>query len=111
MSVALLLAQPENEQFPLNDETVSPGYLGFAVFLALCVAVYLLLRSMNKQINKIQVPREADLEEQERERAAAESGDEGDEADKASGEKSGKNKARGPAKAKNAGGAGKPKRS
>jgi len=101
MSVALLLAQPKNEQFPLNDETVSPGYLGFAVFLALCVAVYLLIRSMNKQIGKIQVPREADLVRQERERAAAD-GDEQDEE---------RNEARGAAKAENAGGATGSKRS
>ncbi|MBA9003620.1 hypothetical protein [Thermomonospora cellulosilytica] len=78
MSVALLLAQPRNEEFQLNDETVSPGYLGFAVFLALCAAVYLLIRSMNKQMNKIQVPREADLVQQEWEREQAAASDDED---------------------------------
>jgi hypothetical protein len=70
MSVALLLAEPE-KNFPLNDDTVSPGVLGFAVFVVLCVAVFFLVRSMNKQIGKIQAPREADLEQEEWERAQA----------------------------------------
>jgi len=70
VSVALLAAQPKND-FPLTDETVSPGMLGFAVFILLCVAVFLLLRSMNKQMGKIQVPREADLEQEEEQSSAA----------------------------------------
>ncbi|SEG45831.1 hypothetical protein SAMN04489712_105326 [Thermomonospora echinospora] len=71
MSVALLLAEPGND-FPLNDDTVSPGLLGFAVFAALCVAVFLLIRSMNRQMRKIQAPRQADLDQEawERNRAA-----------------------------------------
>lgn len=62
--MTLLAAQPEND-FPLTDETVSPGLVGFAVFVLLCLAVFLLVRSMNKQMGRIQVPREAELEEQE----------------------------------------------
>lgn len=58
----LLLAKPNP---PLNNDTVSPGLLGFAVFLALCVAVFFLVRSMNKQIGKIQAPSEADLKQAE----------------------------------------------
>jgi hypothetical protein len=54
---------------PLNNDTVSPGFLGFGVFLALVVALVFLLRSMNRQIGKIQAPREADLKQQEWERA------------------------------------------
>lgn len=57
---------------PLNDDTVSPGFLGFGVFLALVVATVLLVRSMSKQLKKIQAPREADLVQQEWERAEAE---------------------------------------
>jgi hypothetical protein len=56
---------------PLNDDTVTPGFLGFGVFLALLVATVFLIRSMNKQIGKIQAPREADLKQQEWERAQA----------------------------------------
>ncbi|MFI6517128.1 hypothetical protein ACIBF1_16360 [Spirillospora sp. NPDC050679] len=56
---------------PLNDDTVTPGFLGFGVFLALLVALVFLIRSMNKQMRKIQAPREADLKQQEWERAQA----------------------------------------
>jgi len=57
---------------PLNDDTVTPGFLGFGVFLALLAATVFLIRSMNKQIGRIQAPREADLKQQEWERAQAE---------------------------------------
>ncbi|TDD85274.1 hypothetical protein E1293_11445 [Actinomadura darangshiensis] len=57
---------------PLNDDTVSPGVLGFAVFIALLVATVFLVRSMTKQMKKIQAPREDDLKQQEWERAEAE---------------------------------------
>ncbi|WP_207934394.1 hypothetical protein [Actinomadura sp. KC06] len=67
MSVVPVLAD-----VPLNDDTVSPGVLGLAVFVALAVATVFLLRSMNKQLKKIQAPREADLKQQEWERAEAE---------------------------------------
>ncbi|WP_030165302.1 hypothetical protein [Spirillospora albida] len=54
---------------PLNDDTVTPGFLGFGVFLALALALVFLIRSMNKQMKRIQAPREADLKQQEWERA------------------------------------------
>jgi hypothetical protein len=56
---------------PLNDDTVTPGLLGFSVFVALCVALFFLLRSMNKQISKIQAPSEAELKQREWEAAQA----------------------------------------
>ncbi|WP_067799005.1 hypothetical protein [Actinomadura formosensis] len=56
---------------PLNDDTVSPGFLGFGVFLALLAATVFLIRSMSKQMKKIQAPREEDLRQQEWERAQA----------------------------------------
>jgi hypothetical protein len=65
-----LNAMPLNAM-PLNDDTVSPGLLGFGVFIALAVATVLLIRSMNKQMKKIQAPSEADLKQQEWERAQA----------------------------------------
>ncbi|KAB2353619.1 hypothetical protein [Actinomadura montaniterrae] len=62
---------PLAHAIPLNNDTVSPGFLGFGVFLALLVALVFLVRSMNKQMRKIQAPREADLKQQEWERAQA----------------------------------------
>lgn len=57
--------------FPLNDETVSPGFLGFGVVLAIGLLTYLLIRSMNKQMRRIQAPSEAVLKQQEWEAAQA----------------------------------------
>ncbi|MFI0410917.1 hypothetical protein [Actinomadura sp. 3N508] len=68
---------------PLNDDTVSPGVLGFAVFIALLVATVFLLRSMTKQLKKIQAPREADLKQQEWERAEAAKTEKAEKAEKA----------------------------
>lgn len=41
------------EERVLDDETVSPGLLGFGVFLLLVVATFFLVRSMNKQLRKV----------------------------------------------------------
>ncbi|MFI0422308.1 hypothetical protein [Spongiactinospora sp. 9N601] len=41
---------------------VSPGLLGFLVVAALGVALFLLIKSMNKQISKIEVPYEDEPE-------------------------------------------------
>ncbi|WP_433467242.1 hypothetical protein [Spirillospora sp. CA-128828] len=57
---------------PLNNDTVSPGVLGFVVFLLLAAATFFLIRSMGKQMKKIEAPREEDLRQQEWERAEAE---------------------------------------
>jgi flagellar biosynthesis/type III secretory pathway M-ring protein FliF/YscJ len=54
---------------PLNNDTVSPGVLGFVVFLALLVATALLIRSMTKHMKKIQAPSEEELKQQEWDRA------------------------------------------
>jgi hypothetical protein len=54
---------------PLNDDTVTPGFLCFGVVIALGVVLFLLIRSMNKQIGRIQAPKEADLKQAEWERA------------------------------------------
>jgi hypothetical protein len=37
----------------LNDDTVSPGWLGLVVFLALGLATVLLLRSFRRQLAKV----------------------------------------------------------
>ncbi len=58
--------------YPLNDDTVTPGFLGFGVFLLLAVATFLLIRSMNGRIKHVQAPHEADLKQEEWERAQRE---------------------------------------
>lgn len=60
---------PPLNAMPLNDDTVSPGVLGFMVFLALLAATVFLIRSMTKQMKKIQAPSEEALKQQEWERA------------------------------------------
>ncbi|MGW4791910.1 hypothetical protein ACWEPC_05785 [Nonomuraea sp. NPDC004297] len=41
---------------------MSPGLLGFVVVAFLGLALYILIKSMNKQISKIQVPHEGEAE-------------------------------------------------
>ncbi|MEO3872550.1 hypothetical protein ABGB18_27380 [Nonomuraea sp. B12E4] len=44
----------------LAADDVSPGLLGFVVVALLGLALYILIKSMNKQMSKIQVPHEGD---------------------------------------------------
>jgi hypothetical protein len=37
----------------LNDDTVSPGWLGLVVFLSLAVATFILLRSFRRHLAKV----------------------------------------------------------
>ncbi len=46
---------------------VSPGLLGFVVVALIGVALYILIKSMNKQMTKIQVPRAADIDDKKAE--------------------------------------------
>ncbi|NUP04249.1 MAG: hypothetical protein HOV96_19495 [Nonomuraea sp.] len=41
---------------------VSPGLLGFVVVALIGLALYILIKSMNKQMSKIQVPHEGEAE-------------------------------------------------
>jgi hypothetical protein len=41
---------------------VGPGLIGFLVVAAIGVALYFLIRSMNKQMSRIEVPREGEPE-------------------------------------------------
>lgn len=43
------------------EAPIGPGLIGFLVVAAIGVALYFLVKSMNRQISKIEVPREADL--------------------------------------------------
>lgn len=47
----------------LSKGDVSPGLLGFLVVAAMGLALYLLVKSMRRQISKIEVPSEAELRE------------------------------------------------
>ncbi|MFC5181982.1 hypothetical protein [Actinomadura harenae] len=60
-----------DKNMPLNNDTVTPGFLGFGVFVALGVVLVFLVRSMNKRMKGIQAPKEADLKQQDWERAEA----------------------------------------
>lgn len=42
---------------------VSPGVLGFIVVAFIGIALYILIKSMNKQMSKIQVPREGEFDD------------------------------------------------
>jgi large-conductance mechanosensitive channel len=46
---------------------VGPGLLAFLIVAAIGFALFLLVKSMNKQISKIEVPHEADLDKTDRE--------------------------------------------
>jgi hypothetical protein len=45
--------EPPGHAKVLNDDTVSPGWLGFVVFLALALATFLLLRSFRYHLSKV----------------------------------------------------------
>ena len=57
---------------PVDENDVAPGLLGFVVVVALGVALFFLLRSMNKQISKIQAPKEEELRQADWDRKQAE---------------------------------------
>ncbi|MER7210908.1 hypothetical protein [Streptosporangium sp. NPDC000239] len=51
------------------NSLVSPGLLGFLMVAALGLALYLLVKSMRRQISKIEVPSEAELRQRDRDGA------------------------------------------
>lgn len=46
---------------------MSPGLLGFVVVALIGLALYMLIKSMNKQMSKIQVPHESDVDDKKAE--------------------------------------------
>ena len=46
---------------------MSPGLLGFVVIALIGFALYFLIKSMNKQMSKIQVPREGEADDKKAE--------------------------------------------
>lgn len=63
MSLALVLAA-----VPVKDDKVAPGMIVIAIIALLSVSLFLLIRSMNKQIGKIQAPKAEELVQAEWER-------------------------------------------
>ena len=51
--LALMLAQPPQEPDPA---IVTPGLIGLAITMALGVAIFFLYKSMNRQLNKVDIP-------------------------------------------------------
>jgi hypothetical protein len=60
VTTSMVLAVTENQ--------VTPGVVAFLVVAALGVTLFFLIRSMNKQIGRIEAPREEDLKQDEWER-------------------------------------------
>lgn len=52
----------------VNEDQVTPGVTAFLIVAALGVTLYLLIRSMNKRIGRIDAPREEDLRQADWER-------------------------------------------
>lgn len=53
-------------QAAVDESKVTPGVLGFVVVALLGVATYLLIRSMNRQIRRIDLPEDETSPEDER---------------------------------------------
>jgi hypothetical protein len=61
----------------VNEDQVTPGVTAFLIVAALGATLFFLIRSMNKQIGRIEAPSEEDLRQEEWERqqeASAEAG-------------------------------------
>jgi hypothetical protein len=56
----------------VNEDQVTPGVTAFLIVAALGVTLFFLIRSMNKQISRIEAPSEEDLRQDEWERRQAE---------------------------------------
>jgi hypothetical protein len=66
-ATAARVVDPAQLAVPLRAATapaapVGPGLIGFLVVAAIGVALYFLVKSMNRQISKIEVPHEDDLD-------------------------------------------------
>ena len=67
----------------VNEDQVTPGVTAFLIVAALGVTLFFLVRSMNKQISRIDAPSEEDLRQADWERQQAEAGAEPEQAERA----------------------------
>jgi hypothetical protein len=65
----------------VNEDQVTPGVTAFLIVAALGVTLFFLVRSMNKQIRRIEAPSEDDLRQADWERRRAETGEEPEQAE------------------------------
>jgi hypothetical protein len=68
----------------VNEDQVTPGVTAFLIVAALGVTLFFLVRSMNKQISRIEAPSEEDLRQADWERRRAEIGEEPEQPERAS---------------------------
>ncbi|MBC6457565.1 hypothetical protein [Actinomadura sp. HBU206391] len=71
MLVPVTGAMPLAALAGVDEDSVTPGVLGLLVVVALGLALVFLIKSMNKQISRIQAPREQDLKQAEWEQRRA----------------------------------------
>ena len=74
---------PARTVLAVNDDQVTPGVTAFLIVAALGVTLFFLVRSMNKQISRINAPSEDDLRQADWERRQAETGEEPEQAERA----------------------------
>ncbi|GAB2851148.1 hypothetical protein GCM10027176_62640 [Actinoallomurus bryophytorum] len=67
----------------VNEDQVTPGVTAFLIVAALGVTLFFLVRSMNKQISRIEAPSEEDLRQADWERRRAETGEQPEQAERA----------------------------
>jgi hypothetical protein len=67
----------------VNEDQVTPGVTAFLIVAALGVTLFFLVRSMNKQISRIEAPSEDDLRQADWERRRAETGEEPERSERA----------------------------
>jgi hypothetical protein len=66
----------------VNEDQVTPGVTAFLIVAALGVTLFFLIRSMNKQIRRIEAPSEDDLRQADWERRQSDKPDKTDKPEK-----------------------------
>jgi hypothetical protein len=77
LSIAAEAAHRAAGSLAVDDSSVSPGVLGFVVVALLGIATWLLIRSMNRQIRKIDIPEEEDADRPAEDEPGRNGGDRG----------------------------------
>ncbi|MEU2908637.1 hypothetical protein ACFYM3_09735 [Streptomyces massasporeus] len=74
MSASASLAMTHLVSFAkeVDEDKVTPGVLGFIVFAAMALAVWALMKSMNRHMNRVDFTQVPDPETEQREQSATE---------------------------------------